>query len=148
MQARIVGQLRVEGAGEHAAFADRHRVPVVGGEHLHLRAVALDPGRPDEDGAQRLVADSLDLQIGLEALQLAPEGVAGRRRVDQAQVRVVADDHPGAGAENGPAPLAVRPDRGSEVRRLDPHRDRRALAARGSQARPSPSRSAGTLHLT
>ena len=78
MEPRIVGQLRVEGGGEDAALADRDRVALVGGEHLHAGPVALDPGRADEDRAQRLVADPLDLEVGLEALQLATEGVAAR----------------------------------------------------------------------
>ena len=78
VQPRVVGQLRVEGAGENRALAHRHRVALVGGEHLDPGAAALDPGRADEHRAQRLVADPLDLQVRLEALQLAAEGVAPR----------------------------------------------------------------------
>ena len=111
MQPRIVGQLGVEGAGEDASLADRHRVALVGGEHLDPGPVALDPGRADEDRAQRLVADPLDRQVGLEALQLAAEGVAPRGHVDQAEVIGVADDHPGAGAEDRLALRVVGADR-------------------------------------
>ena len=113
----VVGQLGVEGAGEHAALADRHRVALVGGQHLDPGAVPLDPGRADEDRAQRLVADPLDLEVGLEALQLAAEGVARGGRVDQPEVLVVADDHPGAGAEDRPPALVVGADRRLQARR-------------------------------
>ncbi len=65
---RVVGQLRVEGAGEDAVGADRHRVFPVLGQHLDAGTVPLDPGGADEHRPQRLVADPLDRKIGLEAL--------------------------------------------------------------------------------
>src|SRR5690348_8149629 len=80
----VVGQLRMEGRGENRSLAHRHRVPLVARQHLYPGAVALDPGGADEDRAQRLVADPLDLEVGLEALQLTAEGVAPGARVEQA----------------------------------------------------------------
>ena len=76
MQAAVVGQLGMEGHGEDVALAHRDGVAVHLGEHLHLVAVLLDPRRADEDGAQR--PDPVELEVGLEAVQLAAEGVAAR----------------------------------------------------------------------
>ncbi len=129
VEARVVGQLGMECAGEHAALADNHRVAVVAREHLDLGPVPLDPRGADEHRAQRLGAEPVDLELGLEALQLAAEGVAARDRVHQAEVLAVADDHPGAGAEHGAPALGVGADRGLEPVALDRLRDRRALAA-------------------
>jgi hypothetical protein len=46
----------------------------------------------------------------------------------------VADDHPGAGAEDRPAGLVVSSQRRPQAGRLDPLGDRRALAAGDDQA--------------
>jgi hypothetical protein len=106
---------------------------VVGGEHLDPGPAALDPGRADEDRPQRLVADSLDREVGLEALQLAAEGVAPGTGVDQTKVVGVADDQAGAGAENRLAGRVVGAQGRLQFRRLDPLADRRALAAGNDQ---------------
>jgi hypothetical protein len=71
----------------------------------------LDPGGADEDRAQRLVADPVDLEVGFEALQLAAEGVAPGAGVEKAEVLGVADDQPGAGAEDRPPGLVMRAQR-------------------------------------
>ena len=60
-----------------------------------------DPRRADEDAAQRLVL-ALQLEVGLEARDLAPVGVAADLEVEQAEVAAVEQDHPGAGAEQRP----------------------------------------------
>jgi hypothetical protein len=134
MKSWIVGQLGVEGGGEHTAFADRDRVAVVAGQHLDRRAEALHPGGADEHRPQRLVADPLDLELRLEALQLAPEGVAASRSVDEAEVVGVADDQAGAGAEDRPPGLVVGAQRRLQAGGLDPLADRRALAAGDDEA--------------
>jgi hypothetical protein len=134
MKTGVVGQLGVECRGEDAALADRDRMSFVAGQHLDPRPVALDPGGANEDRAQRLVADSLDLEVGLEALQLAPEGVAARRRVDEAEVIGVADDQPGAGAEDRSSGLVVRAERRLQTGRRDALGDRRTLAAGDDEA--------------
>ena len=54
--------------------------------------------------------------------------------VDQAEVLGVADDHPGAGAEDRPPGLVVGAQRRLQPGRLDPLADRRALAAGDDQA--------------
>jgi hypothetical protein len=129
VEARVVAQLGVEGASQHAAFADRHRVPLVASQHLDAGAVALNPGGADEDRPQRLVADPLDSEVGLEALQLPAEGVAPGRGVDEAKVVSVADDQPGAGTEDRQTGLVVGMEPRLETGRLDALGDRRALAA-------------------
>ena len=57
VDAQVVGDLGVKRAGEHRALADRDRVLVDARQHLDAVAPALDPGRADEDGAQRLGPD-------------------------------------------------------------------------------------------
>ena len=75
VHARVVGQLRVERRDQDAALARRapagrraRRAPRPG-------AGLLDPRRADEDAAQRLVV-ALELEVGLEARDLAPVRVA------------------------------------------------------------------------
>jgi hypothetical protein len=109
-------------------------VSLVGGQHLDPGAAPLDPGGADEDRPQRLLADPLDLEIGLEALQLAAEGVAPGRGVEEAEVVGVAKDQAGAGAEDRPPGLVVGTQRRLQLRRLDALGDRRALAARDDEA--------------
>jgi hypothetical protein len=95
--------------------------------------VALDPGGADEDRAQWLVADPLDLEVRLEALQLAAEGVATGAGVEEAEVLGIADDQPGAGAEDRPAGLMVGAQRRLQAGRLDAPDDRGALATGDDQ---------------
>ena len=54
MDARVVGQLRMERGDEEPSLARQHRVAVDLREHLDVRPCLLDPRRADEDGAQRL----------------------------------------------------------------------------------------------
>lgn len=134
MKSRVVGQLGVESRGEDAPLADRDRVPVVAGQDLDPRPVALHPGGADEDRTQRLVADPLDLEVGLETLQLAAEGVATGGRVEEAEVVGVADDQAGAGPEDRATRLVVGAQRRLQAGGGDPLRDRRALAAGDDEA--------------
>src|ERR1700733_11776387 len=53
VQARVVGELGVEGADEEAPLARGHRMALVAREHLDVGPDLLDPGRADEDAAQR-----------------------------------------------------------------------------------------------
>src|SRR5450759_3835718 len=109
VDARVVGELGVERCNKDTAFARKHGPTVVPGENLDRRARALDPRCADEDGAQRL-ALAHQLEIGLEAVHLAPVGVAANDDVDQPEQRLVGQgvnggtceqDHSGAGAEDG-----------------------------------------------
>src|SRR5689334_19352191 len=51
---RVAGQLGMERRDEHPAVAEQHRLAVELGQHLDVRAGFRDPGRADEDAAQRL----------------------------------------------------------------------------------------------
>src|SRR5436309_2474091 len=120
VDARIVGQLRVEGRDEEPAVAGQHRMAVDLREHLDVWPRLLEPRRADEDGAQRLVAVptavSEHLQVGLEAAHLPAERVAARPVVAEAEVIAVEDDHPGARAEDRTAEPAHR-----LVEAVEPH---------------------------
>jgi hypothetical protein len=134
MEAGIVGQLGVEGRRQHRSFADRDRVALVASQDFGPGPAALDPRGADKDRAQRLVADSLHLEVGLKALQLAAEGVAPRGRVDQPEVGVVADDQASAGAEDRGPLLVQAANLRLQAGRLDQLADRGALAAGDDQA--------------
>ena len=129
VEAWVVGQLRVEGGEHDPALADGDRVAVEGGEHRDLRPGVLDPRRSNEDGPDRLGPQALHDQVGLEARELPAEGVSPRDDIDQAEVVAVADDHPGAGAEDRPPGMRVGADGLGEPVALDRFRDRRRLAA-------------------
>ena len=107
MDARVVGQLRMEGGDEEPSLARQHRMAVDLREHLDVGSRFLEPRRADEDGAQRLVAVP-DVEIRLEAVHLATERVAPRRVIAEAEVVAVEDDHPRARPEDRPAELAHR----------------------------------------
>ena len=51
----VVGELGVEGDGEDVASRDRDRMAPDLRQHLDARPAILDPGRPDEDRAERLL---------------------------------------------------------------------------------------------
>ena len=72
VQAALVGQLRMEGDGEHVALAHRDRMTVDLGQHLHLVAVVLDPGGADEDASS---GSALEVEVGLERRDLPAERV-------------------------------------------------------------------------
>ena len=110
MDARVVGQLRMEGGDEEPSLARQHRVAVDLGEHLDVGPRLLEPRRADEDGAQRLVAVPLR-SISRSASKLCtwrPNALRRVRVVAEAEVVAVEDDHPGARAEDRAAELAHR----------------------------------------
>src|SRR5665648_1031947 len=85
VQARVVGELRMERRDEHPALAGGDDAALAGGEHLDPGPGALDPRRADEHGAERRRADACDRQVRLEAADLAPEGVAPRHDVHEVE---------------------------------------------------------------
>src|SRR4051794_22793243 len=130
----VVGELRVERAEHDPALPDCHRMIVDAGQDLDAVAVAGYARRADEDCAQWIGTEPVDLKLDLEARDLPTEGVSLGGRVDEAQVVAVADDHAGAGPENRAPRLGVGANRGLEAVALDRLRDGRALAARDHQA--------------
>src|SRR5919201_6139597 len=87
VDARVGGQLRVERGDEDPPIAREYRVAADLGQHLDVRPDLLDPGRADEDRAQRLLV--ADVEIGLEARHLAPERVPAYADVGQPEVVAV-----------------------------------------------------------
>ena len=80
----------------------------------------------DEDAVQRLVAERRHLDIRLERIELATEGVALHRHVKQAQHRFIAvgqaigkQDHAGAGAQHRCAAARHGHDRLSQAVEVD-----------------------------
>src|SRR4029453_16751280 len=98
VHARVVRQLGMEGRAQDAPLPYEDRLAAEPSEHLDGVPGCPHPGRADEDAPDR-VCLSLELDGGLEARHLAAEGVAHDLDVQQAEVRTVEDDHPGAGAE-------------------------------------------------
>ena len=82
------GQLGMEGAGQHVR-PDRRSAALVGGQDLH-RAEAR-PGGADEDPPQALVPAPVTSRSA-SSLQLRRNAFASRR-IDEAEVLGVADDH-------------------------------------------------------
>src|SRR5689334_19814165 len=96
VHADVPGDLGVERRREqvplpHRDDPTRGRSTLDLGEDLHLRRDLLDPGRPDEDGADGVAVHALEGQVLLEALDLTAEGVAAHRHVDAAE-RLLAGD--------------------------------------------------------
>jgi hypothetical protein len=71
------------------------------GEDLDARACIGDARSADEHPTQRLVLPG-DLEIRLEARDLAAVGIPPDRDVHQSEVVAVEEDHPGARAEHRP----------------------------------------------
>src|SRR3954447_17339062 len=129
VDARVVGQLRMERGDEKPSLARQHRMAVDLGEHLDVGSRFLEPRRPDEDGAQRLVAVA-DVQVGLEAAHLPAERVPPRGVVPEAEMVTGEDDHPRARPEDRAAEPAHR-----LLEAVQPHEaaDRGRLAARDDE---------------
>ena len=107
---------------QQVALPRGHDVPVVRGEHLDALADRLDPRRADEDAAERLV-EAVEVEVGLEAVDLAAVGVAAHRDVHQAE-RLAG---PAA-----PSTIVLRDQDRAGARAPDGHALRRACARIGS----------------
>src|SRR6476661_6380612 len=129
VNARVVGELGMERSHEDRSLPREHRMAVDLGEHLDVGTGGLDPGRTNEDRAQRLVAVP-DVEICLEALHLPAESVSLRADIDEPEVVPVEDDHAGARPED----RRVEPSH-RLVEAVEPHQphDRGRLAARQDQ---------------
>src|SRR5690606_12706455 len=93
VQPVVVGQLGVEGGGDHPALTHRDDVLLTrvhdAGQDVDLGSHPLDPGSPDEDGPERHALDPGHPEVALEGVDLAPEGVAPHRHVQGAQALLV-----------------------------------------------------------
>ena len=75
----ILAELRVERHRQHPTLASGHRMAVEHGENLDIRAVLGDPRRPYEHPPERAALQPPQIDVRLEALDLASERVACRR---------------------------------------------------------------------
>src|SRR5205085_6134088 len=100
VQAPVVRQLRVERHREDLALTHGDRMTVDLGQNLDLVTCVVHPGRSNEDSSQR-AAESGQLQVRLEASELAAEGVAACVDVQQSEVPAIEHDHARAGAQDG-----------------------------------------------
>src|SRR3546814_5496584 len=89
VESEVVGELRVEGGDDDVALPAEHGVGIDRREHLDAGPRALDEGSPDEHGSERIAVDPVDLEVGLERVDLAAEGVATHRDVDGAEAALV-----------------------------------------------------------
>ena len=149
MNARVVGQLRVERGDEDAPIAREHRMAVDLGENLDVGPRVLDPRRADEDGAHGLVAVA-QVEVGLERVHLAAERVPRGANVGEPEMLAVEHDHAGAGAEDrrleGKQGLveAVEAHQPRDRRRLASGQDQAVEAVRARRAgAPRPARRRG-----
>src|SRR5919198_1372934 len=101
VDARVVGQLWMEGGDQNPARSQQYGLAVQLGQHLDLRADLLHPGSADEDTSQRLLVAG-KLEVRLEAGHLPAVGVTADGQVEQAEVSAVEQDHPRARAQDGP----------------------------------------------
>src|SRR2546427_7173655 len=74
VQARVARDLRMECRGHHVALPHHHRLPLVLGEDLDLRAHLGNDRGPDEHGPDR--TNALHLYVGLERVHLSAVCVA------------------------------------------------------------------------
>src|ERR1700751_2610296 len=142
VDARIVGELRMEGGDEEPSLARQHRMAVEFGKHLDVRSRVVEPRRTDEDCPERLVSVT-DVEVGLEAVRLPAECVAPGAPVAEPEVVAVEDDHPRTRSEDRAAELAHR-----LVEPVEPHEpaDRGRLAA-GDDEPVEPVELLGKPHL-
>ena len=131
-------QLRVERGRQQRTLSDEHGLAVDGREHVHACARAFDDRRADEHRVERAVVDPVDVEIALEAVDLAAERIAADVDVDHAEAALVVstiehvrreEDHARAGAERGQAVRQPLGDRLTKPGRVEQQRHRRRLPA-------------------
>src|SRR5258705_7954057 len=98
VDARVVGQLRMERRDEDPAVAREHGMPVDFGEDLDIRPCILDPRRANEHRAQGLAFS--DVEIRFERMHLPTERIPRGADVGEPEMVAIEHDHPGAGAED------------------------------------------------
>src|SRR5829696_5172140 len=90
----------MERRDDETSLAERNRLAVERGEDLDVRAGLAHPRRADEDAAQRLLV-ARELEVSLEACDLAAVRIAVHGDVHEPEMLPVEDDHPGARPEDG-----------------------------------------------
>src|SRR4029077_20037439 len=89
MEAKIPRELRMEGREPEVVRTSEHRCSVELGEHVDLRADALDDGGADEDTGELAVGGPAPFERGLDRLALAAVAVATHRDAENDERRLV-----------------------------------------------------------
>src|SRR5579884_3643976 len=87
VDARVIGQFRMEGRSQQVSLPNADDLILESAEHLHVRGDLGDVGRANEDAAHRRrvrLAVGRKREVGLEAIHLPPEGVAGHAHIHEA----------------------------------------------------------------
>src|SRR5690606_13871253 len=144
VQPHVTRDLRMERRGDDVALTYRDdptggRPRTHGGEHLDAWPGLLDPRRTDEHRMERPARDALDLEIGLEGVDLPAEGVAAHRDVERTERALPLggveqpageQDHPRARAVRGQPALDRGPQRLEQLEGVEQLDDRGRLPAR------------------
>ena len=146
MQTSFAGELGVKRHRNDVALPDGHRMAVDGGEHLDVGACPGDPWGADEDCVDGGPGDALQLEVGLEGTQLAPERVALRDDVEHPEMVAVEHDHPGTRAEHRSPRLDEVEQRPGQPLAFDAERHHGRLAA-GDDHRVEPLKVGGDTDL-
>src|SRR5439155_1599846 len=130
MEPQVTGELRVKRCHHDRARPAQHRVAVDLRQHLDVVADPLDVRRTDEDRGVGATGHPRDVEVDLERVDLAPEGVAAHGQLDGAEAALVGppvehlareQDHPRACPQRGHPgveALGHRPEETGEVEQL------------------------------
>ena len=106
MHPGVTREFRMERSGEDVVLAHEDRVTVDGGEDLHFGSDLLDPRRSNEHGMDRIAWNAINVEVGLERVDLPPERIPLHHRIENSElVLVMVDgcrrqkDHAGAGTQ-------------------------------------------------
>jgi hypothetical protein len=106
MEAKVISHFRMEAEAEVMTLHHGHRLSVKSGNYLSSGTDGFDARSPDEHGAERGNPERLDIDISLERVHLAAEGVATGSDVEHPERQLVGpavehgaaeQDEPGAG---------------------------------------------------
>src|SRR5262245_44991346 len=116
---------------QHATLAAQDGSAIDRGQDVDLVADGLHHWRTDEHGMQGTVAESRYVEVGLERVDLAAEGIAADGDVDGVEAALVTSpiedlaaeqDHAGTGAERRHPRLEPLRHWLEQARRLEQHR--------------------------
>src|SRR5262245_61113293 len=132
VQAWILGELGMEGGGEHARALQQHGFVAEACHDARARADGDEARRADEEGRKGL---ALEVERPCEGVELGPVGVAFDARIEELERGWLAgaprqEDRAGTGAEERELARAVpRADRLPELEELEQTIERRRFAA-------------------
>src|SRR6187551_1283537 len=91
VEARLPRELGMERRREHVPLAHRDDAAVIETrQDVDVGAGRLDDRGADEDGMDRRRAEDIDLEVGLEGVELTAEGIALHADVEQREDRLLA----------------------------------------------------------